>query len=206
MGSGYRRLAALLARRGLGRAPVDDHQAMVIWLFPYLPLADRLTVGPWTLIPRASLEDADATSAEVAEQARGVAALYRLAGDSRGFEAFLRGEQPVGEELDDDAHSRLYQTVVTALLDVNASQAGGDYDEHNSGHRICTTENALLFGHGVDPDGYTAYSYGSMVQTLVGGPRVGELVDVIDPGGCTYSIFLQIDRIRYPAEFCAPHG
>src|SRR5262249_43114056 len=39
----------------------------------------------------------------------------------------------------------------------------------------------LLFGHGVDADGYTAYSYGSMVQTLVGGPRVGESVGVIDP-------------------------
>jgi hypothetical protein len=24
--------------------------------------------------------------------------------------------------------------------------------------------------------------------------------------GCTYSIFLQIDRIRYAAEFVAPHG
>jgi hypothetical protein len=154
---------------------------MVVWLFPYLPLAERLTIGPWTLIPRAALEVADATSAEVAEKARGVAALYRLPGDGRGFGAFLRGEQPVGAEFDEDAYSRLYQTVVTALLDVNASQAGGDYDEHNAGHRICTTENALLFGHGVDADGYTAYSYGSMVQTLVGGPRVGEAVDVIDP-------------------------
>jgi hypothetical protein len=161
---------------------VCARRCMVVWLFPYLPLANRLTIGPWTLIPRGALEDDDSPSAQIAQQARGVAALYRLEGDSRGFGAFPRTvEQPVGEEFDGEALSRLHQTVLTAMLDENPSQAGGAYDEYNAGHRICTTENGLLFGHGVGADGYTAYSYGTMVQTFVGGPRVGEAEDVIDP-------------------------
>ena len=67
---------------------------MVVWIFPYLPLRARLTVGPWTLLPRETLADEDASSPEVAEQARGLAALYRMPADSRGYGAFVRGRQP----------------------------------------------------------------------------------------------------------------
>jgi hypothetical protein len=69
---------------------------VVVWLYPYLPLSERVSLGPWTLIPAGDLQDDDATSASVAEQARGVHALYRLSGDRRGFGAFVRGEAPVG--------------------------------------------------------------------------------------------------------------
>ncbi|MDQ5819903.1 MAG: hypothetical protein M3540_00485 [Actinomycetota bacterium] len=155
---------------------------MVIWLFPYLPLRRRVTIGRWLLIPRADLRDDDAVSAEVAQQARDVARLYRLPGDGGGFGAFVStAEQRVGEEFEEAALGRLYQTVVVAMLDENPSRADPEVEEHNAGHRICTTENLQLFGHGVDADGYTAYSTGVMVTTLVGGPRVGESEDVIEP-------------------------
>jgi hypothetical protein len=121
-------------------------------------------------------------SAEAANQARGVARLYRLPGDDRGFGAFVSGtEQRIGEEFDDAALGRLYQTVVVAMLDNNPSRADLGAAPHNAGHRICTTENLQLFGHGVDADGYTAYSTGVMAATLVGGARVGENEDVIEP-------------------------
>jgi len=39
-------------------------------------------------------------------------------------------------------------------------------------------------------------------------PRFWNLTWLVigDPVGCTYSIFLQINQIRYATEFCAPHG
>jgi hypothetical protein len=156
--------------------------AMVVWLFPYLPTSDRLTVGPWTLIPRAALTDDDAISAEAAERARGVAALYRMPGDDRGFGAFVRSEQSaVGAEVDENAIWRLYQAVVTALLDRNASPAEPREEDINAGHATCTVENARLHGQGVDDQGYTAFSYGVMVQQLVGGYQVGRDTAKIEP-------------------------
>jgi hypothetical protein len=155
---------------------------MVVWLFPYLPVAERRTIGSWTLIPRASLADEDATSAAIAEQARGLAALYRMPGDDRGFGAFVRSEAaPVGGEVDEVALGRLYQAIVTAMLDRNPSRADPNLDDYNAGHRMCTTENARLQGHGVDADGYTAFSYGVMVQNLVGGYQVGRDEAKIEP-------------------------
>ena len=154
---------------------------MVIWLFPYLPLSDRLTVGPWTLIPRETLSDGDAVSSEAAEQARGVAALYRMSGNSRGYGGFVRSEDArIGDELD-LALGRLYQSVVVSLLDGNASRANPQDEDYNAAHRMCTLENARLHGHGVDADGYTAFQYGVMVQMLVGGYRVGLDANKIEP-------------------------
>jgi hypothetical protein len=76
---------------------------------------------------------------------------------------------------------RLYQAVVTALLDRNASRANPNEDDYNAGHATCTVENARLHGHGISDDGYTAFSYGVMVQQLVGGYRVGQDADKIEP-------------------------
>lgn len=57
---------------------------MFIWSFPYLPLAERMTVGPWILIPSAALSEEDTGSAAVTERALGLGALYRMPGDRRG--------------------------------------------------------------------------------------------------------------------------
>jgi hypothetical protein len=155
---------------------------MVVWLFPYVPLRDRLTIGTWTLIPREAFADEDAIAPEAAEQARGLAALYRMPGDPRGYGAFVRSElNPVGEEVDQVALGRLYQTVVVTLLDGNASRANPQDDDYNAAHRMGTLENARLLGHGIDPDGYTSFQYGVMVQMLVGGYQVGRDVDKIEP-------------------------
>lgn|GEM_PF-1541300 len=173
---------------------------MVVWLYPYLPLTRRVSVGSWTLIPVGDLQDADAVSADAAEQARGVHALYRLSGDRRGFGAFVRGVQPVGEELDSAGLGLLRLAVVPAMLDRNPSRADPGDEPDNAGHAMCTSENALLFGHGVDPEGYTAFSYGTMVQMFVGGARVGESQDMIDPPS---ELMLPIFRPQLDEVYCA---
>jgi hypothetical protein len=77
-------------------------------------------------------------------------------------------EVPVGEDVDQQGLTVLRLAVVTALLAVNPSRADPGAEDYNAGHRMCTTENALLFGHGVDSDGYTGFSYGTMVEMFVG--------------------------------------
>src|SRR5205085_2499236 len=108
---------------------------VVVWLYPYLPLTGRVNVGPWTLIPVGDLQDQDATSPVAAEQARGVHALYRLSGDRRGYGAFVKGEQPLGQEVDQVGLGVLQLAVVTALLDLNPSRADPGDEADNAGHQ-----------------------------------------------------------------------
>ena len=129
-----------------------------VLLFPYLPLAQRREVGPWRLIPREQLTAEDTTGEQMVELAAGAAKLYRLPGHDRGYGAFIhRDDQPVGEEINPDRLRTLYHAIVVSLLDDNPSRAvAGMVDDDNSGHRMCTTENALLFGHRFDHLGSSA--------------------------------------------------
>jgi hypothetical protein len=106
-----------------------------------------------------------------------------MPGDAGGFGAFIRrGDQLVGEELNTEGMRTLYDAVVVSLLDQNPSRAvAGMVDDYNSGHRMATTENALLFGHRFDAELYTGFETGTMVVMRHLGPRIGETVDAIPP-------------------------
>jgi hypothetical protein len=89
-----------------------------VMLFPYLPLSARLTVGPWELIPKSHLAATDVRAAEMVDHAHGVAALYAMPGDSRGFGAFVRHlDRRVGDEIDRTQLSPLHDAVVVPLID-----------------------------------------------------------------------------------------
>lgn len=155
---------------------------MFVWLFPYLPLAERLTVGPWILVPRSVLAEEDAGSVEAAEQALGLVALYRMPADHGGYGAFVRStNRLVGEDVDETALGPLSQAITVALLDRNPSPVHPPQADWGAAHATATVENARLIGHGIDDEGYTAFEYGVMVRMLVGGYRVGEDADVISP-------------------------
>jgi hypothetical protein len=156
---------------------------MEVLLFPYLPLSDRRTIGGWELIPREQLTAADCVDEAMVEHAHSVAALYRMPGGALGFGAFVRpSDARIGEATDRVGISVLYHAVAVAMLDENPSRAIAGMDvDYNLGHRICTTENTLLFGHGFDADLYTAYATGTMVVNRHLGLRVGETSDVVQP-------------------------
>lgn len=155
---------------------------MEVLLFPYLPLAQRCTIGPWLLIPREQLTADDTTGETMITHAHGVARLYRMPGHERGFGAFIRHEdQPIGQEIDSPGLGVLYHAVVVSLLDQNPSRAVADTVDYNSGHRMATTENALLFGHRFDQELYTGFETGTMVVMRHLGPKIGETEDVIQP-------------------------
>jgi len=70
--------------------------------------------------------------------------------------------------------------VVAALLDRNPAL---DRDRHDSnlGHTVATSDNAALYGHRIDPEGYVAVDYGAIVTALTGGIRIGEPTHAIHP-------------------------
>lgn len=156
---------------------------MQVLLFPYLPLAERRRIGPWLLIPRAQLDADDCGSAQMVEHAHGVWGLYRMPADATGYGCFVtRNGQPVGAELEATGLRTLHDAICVSLLDENPSRAvAGMVDDYNAGHRMCTTENALVFGHRFDADLYTGFETGVMVVHRVGGPRIGQSEDVIEP-------------------------
>jgi hypothetical protein len=171
-------------RTGLSSSTMRSLPApMEVLLFPYLPLAQRRGIGSWLLIPRAQLEAHDCVSAQMVEHAHGVWALYRMPGGDAGYGCFVaRSGQPVGAELDTTGLRTLHDAVCVSLLDQNPSRAvAGMVDDYNAGHQMCTTENALVFGHRFDADLYTGYETGVMVVHRVGGPRIGESENVIEP-------------------------
>jgi hypothetical protein len=169
-------------REGLSRIETSVRSSEVL-LFPYLPLAQRRTIGPWLLIPREQLTANDTTDETMIAHAQGVARMYRMTGHQRGFGAFIRHDNhPVGEEVDSTGLRLLYHAVVVSLLDQNPSRAvAGAVDDCNSGHRMATTENALLFGHRFGHELFTGFETGTMVVMRHLGPKIGETEEVIPP-------------------------
>jgi hypothetical protein len=144
---------------------------------PYLPLAERVTVGGWELIPRGELVEADVTDGRVLELAHGLANLYELPpGAGSGFGAFGRlREGRVGDDPLDRAHMvELQRALVVAVVDVNESPLLAEEErDPNAGHRALTSDNATVFTSGIDREsGSTATLSGGRVQVLAGGIQV----------------------------------
>lgn len=86
-------------------------------------------------------------------------------------------DDPIGVPVDVIHYRPLHRTAVPALLDANSNRTM----EKQQGWAVATSDNALLYGHRLDPDGHIAVQYGAMVQTLVGGLQVGTDYSEIHP-------------------------
>jgi hypothetical protein len=71
----------------------------------------------------------------------------------------------------------LHRAVVAALLDGNSDGP----KQKREGWAVATSDNALMHGHRLGPDGYIAGRYGATVQALVGGLQVGTDYSQIRP-------------------------
>jgi hypothetical protein len=141
-------------------------------LFPYLPVIERVEVGPFELIPHGHFEDADAQYPWVAEAVRGLFDLYKVRTTSLGHGVVVRPrEGRVGEAVERAMMTPLRRVLVAAVLDGNPRVTEED---RQPGHSVATSDNALLYGHGLSPDGWVAVQYGLMVEMTVAGLRIGE--------------------------------
>jgi hypothetical protein len=171
-----RRPVGLDAEGGRAQEPDEagdaDRPRAEVLLFPYLPIgSDRLEVGPWELIPRRAFDDGDATAPWVAESVRGLLDLYKVSTTTIGMGTIVRHRDgKVGDTVDRDAMRPLRRTVVAAVLGGNpeVTEPG-----RQQGLSVATSDNALLFGHSVGPEGWVTVQYGLMVETTVGGIQIG---------------------------------
>jgi hypothetical protein len=155
------------------REPNDAEGAPVpeALLFPYLPITEPVHFGPWELIPGASIPESEAIAPWISSMLPQLMELYRSPDadwNAVGCIAKLRTE-PVGTPVDPALYRPLHRAVAAALLDGNPDGPS----ETREGWAVATSDNALMYGHRIGPDGYIAVRYGAMVQALVGGLQVG---------------------------------
>ncbi len=120
---------------------------------------------------RRSFEDANAQEPWVAEAVRGLSELYKVRTTSTGHRVVVRPRDGrVGDAIDRAVMTPLRRAVTAAVLDGNPQVTA---PERQEGHSVATSDNALLYGHRLDAEGWVAVQYGLMVETTVGGLRIG---------------------------------
>ena len=151
--------------------PAAEPPRSEVLLFPYLPVTDRVELGPFELIPRRLFEDGDAQHPWVAEAVRGLFELYKVRTASTGHGVVIRPQDGrVGDAIEREVMTPLRRILVAAVLDGNPQVTE---PERQQGHSVATSDNALLYGHRLDPAGWVAVQYGLMVETTVGGLQIG---------------------------------
>jgi hypothetical protein len=159
------RLWGRVVRRARRRRAIAD-----IVVFPYLYLSERVRANTWEIIPSSELSRDDVVEEWVHEAALGLMALYELrSGHWERVGCFARRTAGrVGDPLEIEDLRGLHGGVCAALLDPNPSLA-----EKDKGHQAATSDNALMYVHGVDTSGSVWVNYGVMVRATVGGLQIG---------------------------------
>lgn len=158
-----------------------------VLLFPYLPASERLTTALWELVPRGELEQDDFSDDWLRDAIPGLLELYKTrSGDWGGVGCIARpANGQIGDPVDRQSMGVLQRGVVVSLLDGNPELPGDD-----NGHAVATSDNAVLFGHRVDPSGHVAVNYGVMVRAVVAGLQIGHDDVTIAPPPETHIPFM----------------
>jgi len=169
-----RRVSAAVALRSV---VAYGCRAVQIIVLPYVPLREAICVGGWRLVPAQRAESAAFADVETRGKAEGLLRLYGAGAGARIAGAFAA---PPGGRIGDDAPvdqlTTLRRAIVVGLLEGNPTPPGLGEDHEdvdpNGGWKSAASDNAALWGHEIDPSGYTAVEYGAMVTTLSGGHNV----------------------------------
>ncbi|HEY7630909.1 MAG TPA: hypothetical protein VH817_09420 [Thermoleophilaceae bacterium] len=115
---------------------------------PYLPLKDRVTVGPWELVPLRDLDDADVVPNVLERPVARLIEAYRVASTGPlGAVIFPEGTG-VGEPFERSGLSPLGQALRAGVVANNSVMTETDDETRlNAGHGMAAVENALLYGH-----------------------------------------------------------
>lgn len=164
---------------------------MDVVYYPYLPLTERLLVGPWELIPPHDLGEVDAGDASKAELIRGLVGMHVLPDSTiTSLGALARfGDGRIGDPFEMRAQQNLSRTLVLGLLESNPDfLLSKDERSGNEGHMAVTSDNAQGWIQPLGDDGYIAIEQGMLASTLIGGLNVLE----------------QEGKIPFPPEVRAP--
>lgn len=148
--------------RGSEVAAILENTMRHVLLAPYLPLSDRITVGPWRLIPFARLERRDALDDATAHDVGQLMDLYRSGVDGLPHLGALvhRSYAKVGARLRPTTMRELRRAVLLALLDANPSE-----ESPNAAH-MATSDNAVFYDHRLSGTGWVTAEYGQIVRSV----------------------------------------
>jgi hypothetical protein len=151
-------------------------ERMFMMYAPYLPLRERASVNGWVVLPIAELDEAEYASERAQAGAPGLAMLYALDdSESRDAGAFVyRPSSGIGAEFTGDDVLTMHRALVVMALHGNPDppRVEGDREFTRGGDTALTSDNALVYGHPIAPDGYVAAEYGAVARTLSGGYNV----------------------------------
>lgn len=163
---------------------------MDVLLYPYLPLRQKIKIGPWTLAPPSAISDSDVAGPTEFDLVQGLVGIYKLPSNASNMGAVAwNSADGLGARIDREAMSALSSALIMGLLDTNPDHLVPDEDRSgNEGHMAVSADNALAFGHPLQRDGYVAYESGAVSTTLFGG----------------LNVLQQRNMIPHPTELLAP--
>ena len=150
-------------------------EPMFMMYAPYLPLRERATVNGWVVLPVEELDDAEYASELAKAGAPGLAELYALNGSHDAGAFIYRPGAGIGAEFNRDDVLTMHRALVVMALHGNpepprVDDTGREFSR--GGDTALTSDNALVYGHPIAPDGYVAAEYGAIARTLSGGYNV----------------------------------
>ena len=149
-----------------------------VYVLPYLHLRDVELGNGYAILPAAFLPD----DTPLAADGRAVLEMYvrpTAAGSAEAGAFLIRGE--LGREISDQDFRRAHRTIAFALLEGNPRAPAGTYTD-NSGHVAWTSENAMLRGHRISPDGVFVSVHAGVRRNHTVSGQLGSLTGTVPLG------------------------
>lgn len=136
-----------------------------VWLAPYLPLSEEVSVGSWSLAPFRSFRAGRARSREIYREARRLITAYKV--DERLLRlggVIYPTDGRVGDPLSANEARVLERAITVAVIASNPSLL--DDDNPNAAHVCCSSDNARVVGYSLRAGGAFAFAEGALVPRL----------------------------------------
>jgi hypothetical protein len=147
-----------------------------VWLAPYLPLSEEVSVGAWSLVPFRSFSAGRARSRDIYREARRLITAYKIHDTlPRLGGVICPTDGRVGDPLTANDARTLERSAAVALVASNPSLL--DEENPNAAHVCCSSDNARILGYSLRPGGAFAFAEGALVPrvNLVSARKGGRL-------------------------------
>lgn len=136
-----------------------------VWLVPYLPISDVVSVGTWSVVPFHVFRASRARSREIYREARRLITAYKIDDAPLGLGAVIYPtEGRVGDSLTADEARALERAIGVALIASNPSFLNDD--DPNAAHICCSSDNARVLGYSLRTGGAFAFAEGALVPRV----------------------------------------
>lgn len=185
-----------VASERVRRCSQDDSAVPLLLLAPYLPSTAGV-IGPWTFVPFGRVADSAALPTVLRERTLRLIEAYKPAASViLGSVVYPTGGQ-IGSEFDVATIRRLRHSLLAGAVAENPPLAvPKDEQMANAGHAAMTSENTLLYGHGLESSTSYVIGVGEIVHTTTAyyAPEGEPLPKVTPPPELPTPLFASFDQ------------